>query len=206
MLPIEKFQPYTTCPYEQSKPTDSESTIGGADRIGDVIKDVDLCPTPDGVKILTRENAVKLMKNLSVESSLAKEIGLTLLKFSSGIHSLSDGTKINATKERLVGGNDHKAERRAGTQELVAEARRESEGRYNILVIKAGHAYDITRMSDYLYKTEEKEVGGCRYKIYAFTQGTVVVKGDLGLINLDCWGPGLVRSQDRRTLTFSPIP
>ena len=43
-------------------------------------------------------------------------------------------------------------ERGAGTRELLAEARRVTEGRYNIMVVKAGHEYDITGIAPYLYQ------------------------------------------------------
>ena len=43
-------------------------------------------------------------------------------------------------------------ERGAGTRELLAEARRVTEGKFNIMVVKAGHEYDITGISQYLYQ------------------------------------------------------
>lgn len=109
---------------------------------------------------------------------------------------------IEATRGRLLGGDDHKPERGNGTQELVAEARRKTEGKYNIMVIKAGHNYDINGISPYLYKTEEKEVGGTRYKIYAFNEGTFVNRGDGGYINWAFWGNF---TRDGGTVHFKPL-
>lgn len=37
---------------------------------------------------------------------------------------------IESNRFRLLGGDDHKNERRSGTQEILAEARRETEGKY----------------------------------------------------------------------------
>ena len=45
-------------------------------------------------------------------------------------------------------------ERSSGTQSAVAEARRETGGKYNIVCIKAGHNYDITGIMSTLYKTK----------------------------------------------------
>ena len=43
-------------------------------------------------------------------------------------------------------------ERGAGTQELMAEARRVTEGKFNIMVVKAGHHYDMSGIAPYLYQ------------------------------------------------------
>ena len=44
----------------------------------------------------------------------------------------------------------NKLERSAGTQELLAEARRATNGGYNIMVVKAGHGYDMSGIAPYL--------------------------------------------------------
>ena len=49
---------------------------------------------------------------------------------------------------------DSNNERSSGTQSAVAEARRETEGKYNIVCIKAGHNYDISGIMSTLYKTK----------------------------------------------------
>ena len=49
---------------------------------------------------------------------------------------------------------DSNNERSSGTQSAVAEARRETGGKYNIVCIKAGHNYDISGITSTLYKTK----------------------------------------------------
>ena len=41
-----------------------------------------------------------------------------------------------------------------GTQSAVAEARRQTEGKYNIVCIKAGHNYDISGIMPTMYKSQ----------------------------------------------------
>ena len=41
-----------------------------------------------------------------------------------------------------------------GTQVAVAEARRQTEGKYNIVCIKAGHNYDISGIMPTMYKSQ----------------------------------------------------
>ena len=41
-----------------------------------------------------------------------------------------------------------------GTQAAVAEARRQTEGKYNIVCIKAGHNYDISGIMPTMYKSQ----------------------------------------------------
>merc|ERR1712008_390466 len=95
----------------------------------------------------------------------------------------------------------------AGARELLAEARRVSEGKYNIMVVKADHEYDMTGISPYIYQTQEHEAGGVRYKIFAFTQGTFVLQGDQsdgdgGFINWAFWGNS---TRNGNSVHFKPL-
>ena len=99
-------------------------------------------------------------------------------------------------------GNDASTERANGTKEHVAEARRVTEGKYNVMVIKAGHSYDMDGITPFLYKTEEHEAGGYRYKIYTFTQGRFINHGDGGYLNWAFWGN---YTRDGGIVDFSPM-
>jgi len=87
-------------------------------------------------------------------------------------------------------GNKGVKEREAGTQELVAEARRETNGLYNIVVIDIERKISIKGIANYLYKTIEKEICGHRYKIYIFMEGTFEISGteEWGYKDSAYWG------------------
>merc|ERR1711971_1000349 len=93
-------------------------------------------------------------------------------------------------------------DRAQGTQVAVAEARRQTEGKYNIVCIKAGHNYDISGIMPTLFKSKEIDLCGYKYMVYIFVEGTFVNHGDGGYINWCFWGNF---SRDGGRLTFTRI-
>jgi len=93
-------------------------------------------------------------------------------------------------------------DRAQGTQVAVAEARRQTEGKYNIVCIKAGHNCDIGGIMPTLFKSKEIDLCGYKYMVYIFVEGTFVNHGDGGYINWCFWGNF---SRDGGRLTFTRI-
>merc|ERR1711971_165895 len=93
-------------------------------------------------------------------------------------------------------------DRAQGTQVAVAEARRQTEGKYNIVCIKAGHNYDISGILPYMYKSQEINLCGYKYMVYIFVKGTFVNNGDGGFINWAFWGNA---NRDGGRVTFTPF-
>merc|ERR1712037_396308 len=72
---------------------------------------------------------------------------------------------------------------------LVADIRRATEGKFNIVVIKATIDHDASGIKDTLKEEEElphREYG--TYKVYVFGKGTFVNKGDGGFSSVCCSG------------------